>query len=571
MNAHHSVLARKRAYSIRPYAALALVAASLLAGGRFALPAAASLPPPVTHVCGLITGDTTWTAANSPYELDCEVGVPPGKTLTIQPGVVVYGTQAFGIQVQGTLVAVGDPGNHITFRCAFDPCVAGGDGNGKWSGILFLQGASAASSVSYADIIGASNGVQDYPGATLDHDTFTGDGMGVRYDFAHAVSMQHDDFEQPTVRGLSSGGGNVQLANDTFFAPRTPSGSCCPTALSYTGVGGGTLTISSSTFTGVGRLIVFKGDSFYLSDSTVQGGYGASITGTAYISKSNFENDAPAIDFTDTSGGLSVTSSTIVDNQQGLLLRSVASHFIHISNNDLENTQNIDIQSGNITGAIDATNNWWGTTDPAAIQQTIVDCRQSSLLPCVNFQPVLSGPCTPAACVTPAATPTPVPTPPAVPQTSTPTPTPTETPTPPPAAPTSTPVPTATEAPATGPSPEVTPTPVITIDRVEILHKVKGKDVDTQVLRLNEKAEFVVLYRVRFPGNWTAAARVAITRNGSSLGAYPLHKINVRDHIAFARTMSFSRKTVTGKLFAHFSLTLGPATAKRDRKFYVTA
>ncbi len=45
-----------------------------------------------TDVGGIISTDTTWTVANSPYNLISDVQIDTPATLTIEPDVVVYGT-----------------------------------------------------------------------------------------------------------------------------------------------------------------------------------------------------------------------------------------------------------------------------------------------------------------------------------------------------------------------------------------------------------------------------------------------------------------------------------------------
>src|SRR5208337_5359065 len=42
-----------------------------------------------TNVNGTINSDTTWTKANSPYNLTGPVTVDPGVTLSIEPGTIV--------------------------------------------------------------------------------------------------------------------------------------------------------------------------------------------------------------------------------------------------------------------------------------------------------------------------------------------------------------------------------------------------------------------------------------------------------------------------------------------------
>ena len=69
-----------------------------------------------TEVTGIISSDTTWTQANSPYILTGPVGVAEGVTLTIEPGVTVYLNDTYLI-VNGTLYARGTSTNKISLQC----------------------------------------------------------------------------------------------------------------------------------------------------------------------------------------------------------------------------------------------------------------------------------------------------------------------------------------------------------------------------------------------------------------------------------------------------------------------
>ena len=68
-----------------------------------------------TNVTGIITSDTTWTKANSPYNLTGNVLVDKGVTLTIQAGTTVN-LGSYYILVNGTLQAIGDYANLIIFN-----------------------------------------------------------------------------------------------------------------------------------------------------------------------------------------------------------------------------------------------------------------------------------------------------------------------------------------------------------------------------------------------------------------------------------------------------------------------
>jgi hypothetical protein len=71
-----------------------------------------------TSVGGIITSDTTWTAAASPYVVTSTVQVPAGVTLTIEPGVTVQsalGDEEPMFLLNGTIQAVGTPASPIVF------------------------------------------------------------------------------------------------------------------------------------------------------------------------------------------------------------------------------------------------------------------------------------------------------------------------------------------------------------------------------------------------------------------------------------------------------------------------
>ena len=69
----------------------------------------------VTNVSGIITTDTTWTKANSPYTLTEVLTVSQGATLTIEAGSTVN-LQTYPLQVNGTLIAIGSNEDPIYFN-----------------------------------------------------------------------------------------------------------------------------------------------------------------------------------------------------------------------------------------------------------------------------------------------------------------------------------------------------------------------------------------------------------------------------------------------------------------------
>lgn len=63
-----------------------------------------------TEIDGYIDTNTTWTLAESPYDVNVEVA--EGVTLTIEPGVEISGY----ISLMGSLTAIGTPDKKITFK-----------------------------------------------------------------------------------------------------------------------------------------------------------------------------------------------------------------------------------------------------------------------------------------------------------------------------------------------------------------------------------------------------------------------------------------------------------------------
>ncbi len=102
-----------------------------------------------TSVGGLISSDTTWTLAGSPYIITSNISVygSGSPTLTIEPGVIVKFNDNTGLSVAngtsnpGALKAVGTASSPILFTSS-NPSPA----PGKWSGITFRSGTVAANS-----------------------------------------------------------------------------------------------------------------------------------------------------------------------------------------------------------------------------------------------------------------------------------------------------------------------------------------------------------------------------------------------------------------------------------------
>jgi hypothetical protein len=161
---------------------------------------------------------------------------------------------------------------------------------------------------------------------------------------------------------------------------------------------------------------------------------------------------------------------------------------------------------------IDATYNWWGTTDIQAINQTIQDYKTNPSIGKVNFAPFLNelnpqAPSQQNINLTPAPTPTPYPTPTFAPTpTFVPRPTATLAPiftaTPPPADPTATPDPTPTPIPTPIPTPKIMPGSPLSL----------GGSTFTEVISQFDLVELAKLVLIALGVMWLIIILVSVDR-----------------------------------------------------------
>ncbi len=127
---------------------------------------------PGTPVGGVLTSDTTWDLAGSPYRVNSDVTVPTNVTLTIAAGVVVQlpATRSIVATAGGAIALTGSAALPVLFQSA--------DGTNDW-GRLEAIGSNASLTVQHADISHGQTIVRD----------------GANGEFAS--STFHDYFNQP--------------------------------------------------------------------------------------------------------------------------------------------------------------------------------------------------------------------------------------------------------------------------------------------------------------------------------------------------------------------------------------
>jgi hypothetical protein len=114
----------------------AILGLGLLGGGLVSMAAVGRLGMEDV-LCGPIASDATWTLDGSPYTVTCDVTIEGGVTLEVEPGVEVRFGSDTGLEVYGTILALGTQSQPVVLTAvnsAPDP--------GDWAGILLEEGSS---------------------------------------------------------------------------------------------------------------------------------------------------------------------------------------------------------------------------------------------------------------------------------------------------------------------------------------------------------------------------------------------------------------------------------------------
>jgi hypothetical protein len=335
-----------------------------------------------TNVNGSITKNTTWTLANSPYNITGNVTVNSGVTLTIQPGVEMISKNKYGLgvngqdgifeaslTVEGTLVAVGDNNNPIIFN---DTTITFSNSSIGWN-----PQANSGSMIKRCFFEDADVKLDSSP--KIDSNLFSGSTYS---------------------NGITTGGestiyinGGSPVVSNNYMTNNSMQGS-------YGWSGDYDIDITNGNNATIIGNVIADGMFGISVDYPIAGFSFDSFSGTSNIENNLITNNKGAGINCGASFPLIMVNNMITQNYVGLDLGAFSSKSIIANNNIYNNTgifDNVDrsvVLSSDSSQpvAVNASNNWWGTTDITAIGQPINNVPKTQNLGVVNFEPILSSP-----------------------------------------------------------------------------------------------------------------------------------------------------------------------------------
>jgi hypothetical protein len=333
-----------------------------------------------TEVGGLIDQNTNWTLDKSPYIAIGNLVVKEGVTLTIKPGVTVKFKPSTILGVDGTLIARGTQEMPITFTPSQekDP--------GNWGYVLFAGMPSELDSAgNYIQGSILEYVIIEYAGGIDDIDT----ALKVH---ASNLLIDHCTISYSATTGVLVDSGGVVIRNSIISDNM---GSWWGGGI-YIGYNKCTATITNN--------IITRNDC-----ENDCGGITASTSSTVTISNNVITNNSASGSFSDSSGilvgqysNVTITNNIIISNNRSnrgpIFIGSTPDQFKGncIYNNSGKFDIYYDVKNGT---DMDATENYWGTTDATEISARIYDFIRNPDKGVVDFVPFLTVP--PPSCENP--------------------------------------------------------------------------------------------------------------------------------------------------------------------------
>ncbi|MDG6221716.1 MAG: right-handed parallel beta-helix repeat-containing protein [Candidatus Bathyarchaeota archaeon] len=158
------------------------------------------------------------------------------------------------------------------------------------------------------------------------------------------------------------------------------------------GIKGGTLIEGNLLTNNTDGIIVTQNDAIVRNNNIQANSTGIeALTGGKVTIENNLIKDCDKYGVNVITSEATILNNTITNVDQ-VAIRLLECGSAKINYNNIENYAQYSIYLDGTSSTIDATNNWWGTTDTQAIDATIYDFKHDFYLGKVNIEPILTEP-----------------------------------------------------------------------------------------------------------------------------------------------------------------------------------
>ncbi|MES2556716.1 MAG: T9SS type A sorting domain-containing protein [Bacteroidota bacterium] len=303
-----------------------------------------------TNVGGVISSNTQWTIANSPYIVTDTVVILPNVTLTIEPGVEIKFDANQLLDVRGKLTALGTVTDSISFVSNVSELP------GSWFGMIVNLELHAIIDLQYTKIKQARYAFYVIFGS-VSLDPITIRNSLIEKNISGLIGYSHTDkiiFD------------SCHFINNTFgigLVPMTPTGGFKLTNSYFIdnqyGLANAGGTVSNCVFACNNTGLKFT---------------------SGLIENCTISDNNTGIDYFDIFNGITVKRSAIVKNNIGMILP----HQSDITNNYICNNSTANVKLSSFYNH-DLRNNCWCDVDSLLITEKIIDVYDNALLGAVLF------------------------------------------------------------------------------------------------------------------------------------------------------------------------------------------
>ncbi len=313
----------------------------------------------------VISTDTRFGTAGSPYEFSTDVTIVDGATLTIDPGVELRFEPGTTLYVGGGTsggVLVADASNGAPIRFTGTSAVPG-----SWGGVVLRSTATGATYDGQGNYVSGSilrNCVVEYATAV--------------------IAANNPAIECTIIRQCS---GVSSVGRPTLLMSGGPASKRRIIGCRLEDNTGGGIYVEGNDVAILGTEVQNNGDTGIMTGySTV-----LSVTDCVVTANTAASGGAGGIWVRDGSSFSMAHTTVSLNSGDGVFFDSPSS--VAVGSCNLVSNQAYNVRWGDAFG-VSLAGNWWGTTDPATIGAGVYDCKQSGVYGCVGLTPVLTAPAT---------------------------------------------------------------------------------------------------------------------------------------------------------------------------------